>query len=120
MARDTKVGLLVGMGVILLIGIILSDHLSVASHQKAVDLTNYGPQAQSGIASPSPAELVVDSSQGNTPGNAGPTTPAAARRDVPLPMPNENATPTPANPGGGSVQPLNPGPIVQALSVLHI
>ena len=34
MTRETKVGLIVGMGVILLIGIIVSDHLSVVQQQE--------------------------------------------------------------------------------------
>lgn len=34
MTRETKIGLLVGMGVIILIGILISDHLSVAQSQR--------------------------------------------------------------------------------------
>ena len=39
MTRETKVGLIVGMGVILLIGIIVSDHLSVVQQQEPAVLT---------------------------------------------------------------------------------
>lgn len=39
MTRETKVGLLVGLGIILLVGIIVSDHLSVAQRQNAADFT---------------------------------------------------------------------------------
>src|SRR5689334_10010748 len=114
MARDTKVGLLVGMGVILLIGIILSDHLSVASHQKAVDMTPYGPQAQTSMGLPSAAELVADGSPSTpaNPGNPGNianpgpgATPVDARRNTPLPQPGENLTPVAPVPGGVTPMP---------------
>lgn len=49
MTRETKVGLLVGMGVILLIGIIVSDHLSVVQSQNPADFTGYAGQAQESI-----------------------------------------------------------------------
>ncbi len=39
MTRETKVGLIVGMGVILLIGIIVSDHLSVVQQQEPAMLS---------------------------------------------------------------------------------
>jgi nucleoid-associated protein YgaU len=43
MTRETKVGLLVGLGIILLVGIIVSDHLSVAQRQNAADFTGLTP-----------------------------------------------------------------------------
>jgi len=46
MTRETKVGLLVGMGVILLIGIIVSDQLSHIQRQDASALTNFGSDSQ--------------------------------------------------------------------------
>ncbi len=46
MTRETKVGLLVGLGMILLIGIIVSDHLSVVSQQEAADFTHFADGAQ--------------------------------------------------------------------------
>lgn len=53
MTRETKVGLLVGMGVILLIGIIISDHLSVVQNQRpAVEpMTSFAERAQESINS---------------------------------------------------------------------
>jgi len=50
MTRETKVGLLIGVGVILLIGIILSDHLSVAQRQHPANLADFAPRAQDGLA----------------------------------------------------------------------
>jgi len=51
MTRETKIGLLLGMGVILLIGIIISDHLSGVQQQDAADFTGFGAEAQRSIES---------------------------------------------------------------------
>lgn len=50
MTRETKVGLLVGLGIILLVGIIVSDHLSLVNDQSPADLTQFAPQSQRSIA----------------------------------------------------------------------
>ena len=55
MTRETKVGLLVGLGMILLIGIIVSDHLSVVSQQEAFTPTHFAEQAQRSLNGDSPA-----------------------------------------------------------------
>ncbi len=63
MARETKVGLLIGLGVILLVGIIISDHLGSARLQSAeAGMTDFAPQAQDGIhpTPPPPAQAVAD------------------------------------------------------------
>jgi len=49
MTRETKVGLLIGMGVILVIGIIVSDHLAVVQYQEPAALSGYADQAQSRV-----------------------------------------------------------------------
>lgn len=49
MTRETKVGLLIGLGVILLIGIIVSDHLSVVQDQDPAQMTTFADQAQESI-----------------------------------------------------------------------
>ena len=60
MTRETKVGLLVGLGVILLIGIIVSDHLSVAQRQETPPgMTGIAEEVQNSIHQ-SPDELVLD------------------------------------------------------------
>ncbi|MHB1158624.1 MAG: LysM peptidoglycan-binding domain-containing protein [Phycisphaerales bacterium] len=41
MTKETKIGLLVGLGVIIFIGILISDHLSVAQQQQPADLTRF-------------------------------------------------------------------------------
>ena len=54
MARETKVGLLIALGVILLIGVIISDHLAVSRPQEAqagnaAAVARFAPAAQQGI-----------------------------------------------------------------------
>lgn len=44
MTRETKIGLLVGMGVIIVIGILISDHLSEAQHQNPAALAGDVPE----------------------------------------------------------------------------
>jgi len=74
MARETKLGLLVGLGVILLIGIIVSDHLS-AVNKDGADMTVFAQQVGDGIAGgpvqthpdPAPDALAL------TPGTGGGT-----------------------------------------------
>jgi len=44
MTRETKIGLLVGMGVIIVIGILISDHLSEAQHQSPAELAGDVPE----------------------------------------------------------------------------
>jgi len=98
MARETKVGLLVGMGVILLIGIILSDHLAVVQHQKPAPLQAYGPQVFDGIQQGNSNDPTVTADGTVRP--ASDSLPPVNRNVPPLPMPNEPQTPvvTPANP----------------------
>lgn len=61
MTRETKVGLLVGMGVILLIGIIVSDHLAVMQQERreARDASEFADRAQRSIE-----ETVPDAARG--------------------------------------------------------
>ncbi|MEM7576975.1 MAG: LysM peptidoglycan-binding domain-containing protein [Planctomycetota bacterium] len=54
MARETKVGLLIALGVVLLIGVIISDHLAVTAPQQAqadtaAAVAQFAPAAQHGI-----------------------------------------------------------------------
>ncbi len=49
MKRETKVGLLVGLLIIVLIGIVVSDHLSVVQQQDSAALDGFAGDAQRGI-----------------------------------------------------------------------
>ncbi|MBI1368917.1 MAG: LysM peptidoglycan-binding domain-containing protein [Planctomycetes bacterium] len=57
MTRETKIGLLVGMGVIILIGILISDHLSDAQRQQPAQLAGNVPPEISRDMIPSPVRL---------------------------------------------------------------
>lgn len=52
MTRETKLGLLVGTGIILLIGIIISDHLSVVKQQTPPPMNNLAEQAEFTLMEP--------------------------------------------------------------------
>ena len=54
MTKETKIGLLVGMGVIILIGILISDHLSVAQRQQQAQLANGIPEIHEDMIPPPP------------------------------------------------------------------
>jgi len=53
MTRETKLGLLIGLAVILLVGLILTDHLSVAQHRKPPRLTDFAGATQQSLRPPS-------------------------------------------------------------------
>lgn len=93
MTRETKVGLLVGLGIILLIGIIVSDHLSVAQRQSEANLTDLARQTQRSIA-PIPIQSRTNE---NTRAIPAPQTlwggNTNTQRTRPLPMPAELAPP---------------------------
>lgn len=77
MTRETKVGLLVGMGVILLIGIIVSDQLAHIQREEAADLTEFAADAQQSI---NPLGQPTPSIDAAADARADFLTPPAARR----------------------------------------
>lgn len=95
MTRETKVGLLVGLAIILLIGIIVSDHLSVVQHQNAADLTQFAQQAQRSVEPSSGSNRNAssilrgrsDSAAFSADGAAGQAAPMV--RTAPLPLPGQ-------------------------------
>lgn len=52
MTRETKVGLLIGLGVILLVGIILTDYLSVVQDRQVPKMTDFAVEAQESLVPP--------------------------------------------------------------------
>jgi len=71
MKRETKVGLLVGILIIVLIGIVVSDHLSVVQQQDAGDLSGFAGSSQTGIGGqPSSQENGIGRSTGRQNGGA--------------------------------------------------
>jgi len=110
MTRETKVGLLVGMGVILLIGIIVSDQLSSIQRQDAADLTSFAGDTQESIAPLGAAEPRFD-------------TAIDARADVLTPPGSTAPAPTRADhvevPAEFAAPPINPAREARAESVLE-
>lgn len=78
MTRETKIGLLLGMGVILLIGIIISDQLSQVQQDPA-DFTGFAAETQGSI-------------------DFSDATPASGYTTIPAPGQKQNTTPTGPSP----------------------
>lgn len=67
MMRETKVGLLAGMALILLIGILVSDHLSVSPGTSTNQMTDFADEAQQGLSDPIYVEQNQDAQDQLTP-----------------------------------------------------
>ena len=52
MTRETKIGLLVGLAFIIVIGILLSDHMSSTNEPTSAPLANAGSNVRDGVTSP--------------------------------------------------------------------
>ncbi len=90
MARETKIGLLVGLGVIIFIGILVSDHLSISQRQ-----------GMAGLTQPADARAVVSHESLDREPPARRHEASAAEREAPLPDPQSSARredPAPAEP----------------------
>ena len=96
MTRETKVGLLAGMALILLIGILVSDHLSVGQDNPAI-LTEFAPtQAGSVRATPPPTSADPPAAAQRIARTGGIEPPAPERpdrQDAPQTMPPERVIP---------------------------
>lgn len=106
MTRETKVGLLVGMGVILLIAMIVSDQLAVGRRQGPATLSTFPDHAVASIQGTTPATADDAAGRGSraatalVDGNVPPPVP-----QHPVPMPRELASPA-WPPRGGHAEPL--------------
>ncbi|MEZ6192873.1 MAG: LysM peptidoglycan-binding domain-containing protein [Phycisphaerales bacterium] len=105
MTRETKIGLLLGMGVILLIGIIISDQLSQVQQDPA-DFTGFAAETQGSIdfsdAAPAPGYTTIPApgqKQNTTPTGPSPVTDVPNEFFIPddvratLPQRQADATP---------------------------
>ena len=91
MTRETKIGLLVGLAFIIVIGILLSDHLTSSTEPPQATLAVAGNNVRSGVNTPG--------SQNNSPITSNVTpAPVAPRQTVP--------TPTDLAPKAQPVQPV--------------
>jgi nucleoid-associated protein YgaU len=96
MTRETKIGLLVGLAFIIVIGILLSDHINSSTDPARADYTYTTRAVEQSVASPDAR------SQGVT----TVVTPPAVIPQTPVPT---NREPLPASNGGSSVVVFGPG-----------
>src|SRR4051812_44007315 len=113
MTRETKIGLLVGLAFIIVIGILLSDHLTSTTEPPQAQLVQAGKDVRASTAVPGGATAPV--TQVQVPQQISPTGPVATREELqpkqaPVaivqigpantaqPAPTPAPTPTPANP----------------------
>lgn len=85
MTRETKIGLLVGLAFIIVIGILLSDHMAGTSDPPSAKLDAAADNVRAGIATPAPNEPPVVVA-GATGANA---VPPASPQQAPLAVPSQ-------------------------------
>jgi nucleoid-associated protein YgaU len=106
MTRETKIGLLVGLAFIIVIGILLSDQLMRSTEPPAAPLANVGDTLRKGTTTPAshnrPAPVAV-SSQDASPENEVPTRDEITRRPPPVTFVQIGRGGADGNAGGGNV-----------------
>ena len=80
MTRETKIGLLVGLAFIIVIGILLSDHLTSATDPPQAALVQAGNNVRSGVAVPGGATSPV--TQVQVPAHVAPQMPVATSQEL--------------------------------------
>ncbi|MGB7157734.1 MAG: LysM peptidoglycan-binding domain-containing protein [Tepidisphaeraceae bacterium] len=86
MTRETKIGLLVGLAFIIVIGILLSDHLTSTTEPPQAQLTKAGSNVRQGVSVPGGASA-------NPPVTSVAPTPVTPQQQIPT---NADLTPRPA------------------------
>src|SRR6266513_1848898 len=102
MTRETKIGLLVGLAFIIVIGILLSDHLTSSTEPPSAPLTVAGPNVRSGVTSPGGPTPPITNAQAAT----------VVQPTGPVPTQNELAHSAPVTlnaSGAGNNTPPNAG-----------
>ncbi len=98
MTRETKIGLLVGLAFIIVIGILLSDHLTTSNEPAQAPLTTAGNNVRDGVTVPGagtapPVRMV-------SPGPVSPVEPVPTRQElIPAPTPPIRMADVPADTG---------------------
>ena len=92
MTRETKIGLLVGLAFIIVIGILLSDHMSSTSEPQAAALGSAGGNVREGVTTPGGAGdgspiSAVGAAPADAPQSPVPTRADLARPVAPRPVP---------------------------------
>jgi len=92
MTRETKIGLLVGLAFIIVIGILLSEHMQASIEPPRADMTTAGNTMREGYTAPGRAQAV----QAVVPPNVAPVRPVPTQEEV--------TTAAPTMPGRANVQ----------------
>src|SRR5687768_16242071 len=103
MTRETKIGLLVGLAFIIVIGILLSDHLNTTNEPPQAHIAQLGDNVRQGINTPgTPSEPPITSA----PAVVTPQAPVATAEELaPRPQPVQVIQVT--GPAAGAQQPVN-------------
>ncbi|HEX8523978.1 MAG TPA: LysM peptidoglycan-binding domain-containing protein [Tepidisphaeraceae bacterium] len=116
MTRETKIGLLVGLAFIIVIGILLSDHLTSTTEPPQAQLVQAGKDVRTAVAVPGGAAAPV--TQVQVPQQISPQAPVATREELQPPKQQPVAivqigpapTPPTANPPAPQPAPQQPRP----------
>src|SRR6266487_2696953 len=85
MTRETKIGLLVGLAFIIVIGILLSDHLTSTNEPAQAALVQAGPSVRQAVATPGGAVAAV--APVTPPQQIAPQNPVPTREELTPPQP---------------------------------
>src|SRR5687767_4579640 len=112
MTRETKIGMLVGLAFIIVIGILLSDHMTSTTEPKIADQARAGTDVRGGTTTPAAAQTV----RTEIPPPSIPTAPLPTQQE--LVARQQQAQPVPpavqniqVGPGGAPLQPQPPSQI---------
>ena len=111
MTRETKIGLLVGLAFIIVIGILLSDQLMRSTEPPAAPLASVADTLRKGTVTPAPARApiaAVQTPQDVSPDTAVPTRDDITRRPPPVTFVEVKPGAGQADPGAGNVV-IGPG-----------
>ncbi len=98
MTKETKIGLLVGLCIIVIIGIVVTDHLSIASNQDPANLTDFAPGAyQAAFDTPAPRATNDQYAGRNSDRNLDRNLDRKLDRPTPRPLPLPQETPSDPN-----------------------
>src|SRR6478672_1341210 len=91
MTRETKIGLLVGLAFIIVIGILLSDHMTSTTDPPKAPLSVAGPNVRESVAAPTSAQGATASATATPPAVAAPAQPVLTQQDLVAPPPQQQA-----------------------------
>src|SRR3954468_7129115 len=115
MTRETKIGLLVGLAFIIVIGILLSDHMTSTTDPPKAPLSMAGPNVRESVAAPTSASGAPAPASAPPPGVAAPGQPVLTQQELipPQQTPQQVAqrpvAPVPQMPPVQTIQ-VGPGP----------